>query len=295
MGVRLCGCAVVRLCGCVSAVMRIIAVMVRDLGPRRFFGIRTMSVLAICSAGVNHRIIRHERFYVVKLWQSSQQLERILAEGPVACIVLCLGENGEASMLVLRELVQRGHTLPPIIAECPHVPAAFSQLRTLLDFVRDVRVALQSLGAAATDVEIERLRTRGPTAREHILNALLPSLSQEMFGLLLPAITVGCEKSRPICFERAARSSSRALRHRLTQLQLPAPLKLLGLLVGCRVAFETELHGMNIATAAVVCGFLSSDELRMYLKSRTKLAPTERNTGRSYGSTQTCGMLFRMP
>jgi hypothetical protein len=162
----------------------------------------------------------------------------------------------------------------PVLADVPPNSLAFRHVVDLSRTISDFRVSLQQCGPGDLVREILKFDGTQHRIRDVLVSELLPFVGQYLSAILVPVLVLGDQKTSPRTIATASGLSGRTIRHRLLSAGLPSPAKVLGLVVGCRVAYDTEVRNLSLAVVARAAGFGSEDALRDYLKVRTGLSPT---------------------
>lgn len=221
---------------------------------------------------VNHYIKDEDQ--LVRL-SSESELERAIQDRHFDAVLLELGTDAMDAMRVVERAAVSGAVNRPIIAVVPSTAVAFRQLLCLLQFRLEVRIALKTL---CDDVKLQVLKPEKGTiwlgCGDRMSAMLAPSLTIETSSIVLPAILVGCRRSKCSALEDACGLPGRTLRGGVARLRLPRPSRLLGLVMGSSVAFHTDEGFIKLSGVAQRLGFDTTDELRRYLVRRTSLTPS---------------------
>lgn len=154
-------------------------------------------------------------------------------------------------------------------------PSAIRQLWVLARSGLEFRVTYQSESVSRSEQRrVDLDEEKANAVREALILELAPLLSEETCVLVIPALLIGHRKASSRALATACAIPDRTLRARVARVGLPRPLRLLGLVAGCSVAYQTTYRTASFVEIARYLGFDSGDELRHYLVRRTGLTPT---------------------
>lgn len=210
---------------------------------------------------------------------SQRQLEEAVCDPHLDAVLLELGIMAEDGLQVIQRAALADQARWRVIVIVPATPVAYRQLLGLLRSQIDVRIALEPLGGeaivAATDGGIPALRPRCP---DRLIAMVAPQLTDAASRIVIPALAVGYRRATLADLEGASGLSGRTLRGRLRRLGLPSPSRLLGLIVGCSVAFVCDQESVTLSVVAQRLGFETADELRKHLVRHTGHPPSQWRT-----------------
>ncbi len=222
-------------------------------------------IATILSKGANHL----ERAF------SDRDIEEAMQDLRLDVVLLELGIKAMPALQVIERVAARGAVNRPIVVIVPATNVGYRQSLMLLRMRLDVRIVLATLGAdALLDATASGSVTNRPRCVDRLSTLLAPRLTEASASILLPALTVGCRRSRIGELERASGMPGRTLRARVARLGFPRPSRLLGLVMGCSVAFQCDHDGPKLSVVAQRLGFETADELRIYLVRHTALTPS---------------------
>jgi hypothetical protein len=108
-----------------------------------------------------------------------------------------------------------------------------------------------------------------------LLTELSQTLSAAQFAYLRPIVVLAVRLRRSHEVASALGVPRRTLTSRAGALGLASPKVVLGLSVGCFVAVLTADERGGVSMCARLLGFMTVTELRLFLKARTSLTPSE--------------------
>ena len=208
-------------------------------------------------------------------FSSPHDVFRMLSDRVVSGLVITVGAAGLRAVEVISQAAAIRALSVPVLVDVPPDPLAFRHVLELSRTVSDLRISLQMSGPVDLVLEIQKMDPRTSSqSRDRVASQLVPLVPRALADILIPAIVIGDRRTSPRTIETVSGVSGRTIRHGLSSAGLPSPGKILGLVAGCRVAHDTEIHNLSLAIVASRTGFGSEDALRDYLKARTGLSPS---------------------
>jgi len=211
---------------------------------------------------------------LIREWSSCDELLHVVRDNRVDAIVVPLGADGLEATEILRAVDTNRMELPPIIANFTTAPVSVDQAKQLTTAFSCVRLFFGVLGVTEMVAALDEFRRGELQARDYLVHTLVPEIDRQLGSLLIPAIVIGCRRSSTADLSKASGIHERTIRNRLKSAGLPGPTELLGLITGCRIAFDTNVNQLSISLSATRSGFATGDELRDFLKTRTGLPPS---------------------
>jgi AraC-like DNA-binding protein len=206
---------------------------------------------------------------------SEAQLRDLLTDVRVVGIMISLGPQALRGVDLLIRTASKSGIRVPVIVDVPSSPLAFRQLVQLCRAGVQLRAALSFSGDNELRETIRAVSSGvHQSAAQYLVGCVAPALPPPVAPIVVPALLIGTRKANAGTLARATMLKGRTMRHRLSALGLPTATRLLGLVSGCHVAYETEVLGRSLRDAADDAGFGSEDELRTYLTRRTGLSPS---------------------
>lgn len=226
----------------------------------------------------NDRTIDHlsPRLSIKKLeFSSERELEEVVREHKLDAILVIAGPDGIGAVSALRRAARRKSSIQcPVIVDVPPGRLALDQLAEMIRDGHRVRPALRGFLPDALMQELASLPATGTlTAGEFLFAELVEKIPADQIPIVLPAFILGGKKVATKILLAASSRRERTVRNQLSTDGLPSPGKLLGLVAGFHVAYNTEVFGMTLGEAATVAGFDTEDALRKYLKPRSGINP----------------------
>lgn len=209
-------------------------------------------------------------------FSDEHELRQLVRFRRLDAIVLRLGPTAVNAIIAVLAVHGGGAAVRcPLILDAFPSRLALDQIVGLSGAGLRLRVLLPG-GARRLEAEVAELPASSilsPT--EYLLPRVAPLISPQFVDVVLPSLIVGATRVSTTHFEATCRRSGRSIRDALRSHSLPTTSRLLALVLGFGVAYNTQINEMSLAQSAAAAGVSSETALRRYLKTKTGMPPSQ--------------------